>query len=160
MKKLIKFTFIALAVTGFAAGAHAQTVTTADSAKAAHHRGGHHGHAGFEKFKAVLTPEQQAMLKANHAKQKEARKAFVATLTPDQKAIMKDKTLERKDKKAKLQASLTDDQKKMMADNKELRKTNHKAFVATLTDAQKAKLKELRKNHKGHGLHRDSEQKS
>jgi hypothetical protein len=106
----------------------------------------HRGGKEFAALKATLTPDQKAMLKQNHEKQKAAHEAFKATLTADQKAIMKDKSLQGGDKMAKLKGSLTEDQQKLMATNRENRKADHKAFVATLSDAQKAQLKEAFKN--------------
>ncbi|MBS7566309.1 hypothetical protein KHS38_18015 [Mucilaginibacter sp. Bleaf8] len=145
MKKLLKsIMMVAVLATATVAGANAQTKTHAVHAKAdsIHFR---------SKLKAILTPEQQAMLKANHEKQREAMKAFHATLTADQKAIMKDKALSHKERKEKLNSTLTDEQKKVMAANKEVRKANHKAFVATLSDDQKVKMKELMKDRREHG---------
>jgi hypothetical protein len=123
----------------------------------------HRGGKEFAALKNTLTPDQKAMLKQNHEKQKTAHEAFKATLTADQKAIMQDKSLQGKDKMAKLKGSLTADQQKLMAANREARKADHKAFVATLSDAQKAQLKEAFKNGRhGTGMvtHRGDVQKS
>lgn len=145
MKNLLKsIMMVAVLATATVAGANAQTKAHAVHAKA------DSTHFG-SKLKAILTPEQQAMLKANRQKQHEARKAFHASLTADQKAILKDKTLSHKERKEKLKSSLTDEQKKVMAANKEMHKANHKAFVATLSADQKAKMKELMKDRREHG---------
>ncbi|WDF54837.1 hypothetical protein [Mucilaginibacter sp. KACC 22063] len=161
MKKLVRsISLMALLTAAVAVGAKAQTVAKADTNTVAHR---HHGGKNFKAFKAILTPEQQAMLKENREKQKEAHKAFKATLTPEQQAVLKDKTLSRKDKMEKLKGTLTADQQKMMADNKAARKANRKAFVATLSDTQKAQMKELFKNSRqGRGVvtHRGDVQKS
>jgi len=137
MKKIIRsLTAAALLISAIAFGANAQT---ADSTK--HHR----------KFATVLTAQQQAVLKENKQKHKEAAAKFKATLTADQKAILKDKALARKDRKAKLETTLTADQKQIMATNKANAMASRKAFMATLTDKQKADMKEAFKGRHGKG---------
>ena len=147
-KKMIKFlksiAFTTLMVSGFALAANAQTV---DSNKVAHHKYRKEAH---QKLAAVLTPQQQAQLKADRKKHKEALVAFRSTLTADQKAIAKDKALSHKERRAKLAATFTDKQKKALADNKEARKASRKAFFASLNADQKAKMKELFKDRKSH----------
>lgn len=143
--------------------AFAATLTDAQKAQLKTAFRNHRGGKEFAALKATLTPDQKAMLKQNHEKQKAAHEAFKATLTADQKAIMKDKSLHGKDKMEKLKGSFTADQQKMMADNREARKADHKAFVATLSDGQKAQLKDAFKNGRhGQGVvtHRGDVQKS
>ena len=136
MKKIMKsLALIALLVSAFVFGAHAQT-------QASHEKG---------KFKAILTADQQAMLKQNKQKHREAAKAFRATLTTEQKAILADKAVPRKERKAKLAATLTSTQKEVMAANRAQNKANRKAFVATLTDAQKVQMKEIFKGRHAKG---------
>lgn len=148
MKKLIRsISLVAFLAAATTAGAMAQNVARADSNKVygRYHRGG----GDFGALKATLTPDQKAMLKQNHEKQKAAHEAFEASLTADQKAITQDKSLHGKDKMEKLKGTLTADQQKMVAANKETRETNRKAFAATLTADQKAQLKTAFRNHRG-----------
>ncbi len=143
MKKLVKsIAFTTLMVSTLALGATAQTRVKNDSARVARKE-------AHQKLKALLTPEQQAALKANKEKHKEARKAFHASLTADQKAIIKDKSLAPKERRAKLAATFTDEQKKTIADNREKAKADRKAFVATLNDQQKAQMKDIMKSQHG-----------
>jgi hypothetical protein len=136
MKKIMKsLALVALLVFAFVFGAHAQT--QAGNVK--------------NKFTTILTADQQAMLKQNKQKHREAAKAFKATLTPEQKAILADKAVPRKERKAKLAATLTPTQKEVMAANREQNKANRKAFVATLTDAQKVHMKEIFKGRHAKG---------
>lgn len=149
MKRLMKsLPIVALMVSAFMFNADAQTAqkhhrvhAAADSLKAGHR---------FEKLKAILTTDQQALLQENHKKQKAAMIAFKSSLTDEQKAIMKDKALPHKERRTKLAATFTADQKQMVAANKEMRKANRKAFFATLSDEQKTKMKELRKDRREH----------
>ncbi|UEG52735.1 hypothetical protein LLH06_17460 [Mucilaginibacter daejeonensis] len=143
MKKLVRsIALTTLMVSALAIGANAQTKVKNDSARLARKE-------AHQKLKAVLSPEQQATLKANQEKHKEARKAFHASLTADQKAIIKDKSLAPKERHAKLAATFTDEQKKTLADNREKARADRKAFVATLNDQQKAQMKELMKSQHG-----------
>lgn len=136
MKKIMKaITLIALLVSVFTFGASAQT-------KAGH---------GQNKLKAILTADQQATLKENKKKHREAALAFKATLTNEQKAILEDKALPRKDRKARLAATLTATQKEVLATNKAQNRANRKAFMATLTDAQKVQMKEIFKERHAKG---------
>jgi Spy/CpxP family protein refolding chaperone len=144
MKKIIRsLAAVALLVSAVAFGANAQTADTT------------HNH----KFATVLTTQQQAVLKENKQKHREAAAKFKATLTADQKAILKDKALARKDRKAKLEATLTADQKQILAANKANAMASRKAFMATLTDKQKADMKEMFKGRHGKGglKHRKSD---
>ena len=137
MKKIIRsLAAVAILVSAVALGVNAQT---ADSTK--HHH----------KFATVLTAQQQAVLKENKQKHKEAAAKFKATLTADQKAILKDKALAHKDRKAKLEATLTASQKQILATNKADRVASRKAFMATLTDKQKAEMKDAFKGRHGRG---------
>jgi Spy/CpxP family protein refolding chaperone len=136
MKKIIRsLAAVALLVSAVAFGANAQTADTT------------HKH----KFATVLTAQQQAVLKENKQKHKEAAAKFKATLTTDQKAILKDRALARKERKAKLEATLTADQKQILAANKANAMASRKAFMATLTDKQKADMKEMFKGRHGKG---------
>jgi hypothetical protein len=137
MKKIIRsFTLAALMVSAFAFGVKAQTADTA---------------AHKHKFATILTTQQQAVLKVNKQKHKEAAAKFKSTLTADQKAILKDKALARKERKAKLETTLTADQKQMLATNKANARASRKAFMATLTDKQKADMKEIFKERHNKG---------
>jgi hypothetical protein len=145
MKKIMKsLALVALLASAVTVGAQAQTKPVADSNKIARKE-------IHQKFKA-LTPQQQALVKANHEKQKAAMAGFRASLTADQKAIMKDKTISHKERKAKLAALFTDEQKQTLAANKAARKENRKAFLATLTDEQKSQMKELRQERRSQGI--------
>jgi Spy/CpxP family protein refolding chaperone len=146
MKKIIRsLSVVALIVSAFALGTKAQTAA-GDTV---------HKH----KFSTVLTAQQQAVLKENKQKHREAAAKFKATLTADQKAILKDRALARKDRKAKLEATLTADQKQILAANKANAMASRKAFMATLTDKQKADMKEMFKGRHGKGglKHRKNE---
>jgi hypothetical protein len=137
MKKIIRsFTLAALMLSAFAFGVNAQTADTA---------------AHKHKFATILTAQQQAVLKVNRQKHREAAAKFKSTLTADQKAILKDKALARKDRKVKLEATLTADQKQLLATNKANAQASRKAFMATLTDKQKEDMKGMFKERHGKG---------
>lgn len=136
MKKILKsLTLVACLLSAFVFGAHAQTQA---------------GHVK-QQFKSILTADQQAMLKQNKQKRREAAKAFKSTLTTEQNAILADRSVSRKERKAKLEATLTTTQKEVLIANKVQNKANRKVFVATLSDAQRAQMKEIVKgrHHRG-----------
>ena len=74
-------------------------------------------------------------------------------LTPDQQAAIKSihENFRQQAQAIKNDSSLTPDQKK--AKFKELRKSTHEQMMAKLTPDQQQKLKEMRKEHRGHGRH-------
>jgi len=74
-------------------------------------------------------------------------------LTPDQEAEIKSihENFKQQAQAIKNDSSLTPDQKK--AKFKELRKSTHEQMMAKLTPDQQQKLKEMRKERRGHGRH-------
>lgn len=74
-------------------------------------------------------------------------------LTPDQQAAIKSihENFRQQAQAIKNDSSLTPDQKR--AKFKELRKSTHEQMMAKLTPDQQQKLKEMRKEHRGHGPH-------
>ena len=79
--------------------------------------------------------------------------AQALNLTPDQQAAIKSihENFRQQAQAIKNDSSLTPDQKK--AKFKELRKSTHEQMMAKLTPDQQQKLKEMRKEHRGHGRH-------
>lgn len=79
--------------------------------------------------------------------------AQALNLTPDQQAAIKSihQNFRQQAQAIKNDSSLTPDQKK--AKFKELRKSSHEQMMAKLTPDQQQKLKEMRKEHRGHWRH-------
>ena len=102
-----------------------------------------------QQIRANLTPEQKALLEANHSSIVETRKAFKASLTHEQRDMLSNNSLTVEQKRANLRASLSEGQKQILTENRQMRLKQKHNFQRSLSLQQKQMMKKAYYNRMG-----------